>query len=393
MRVGLVCPYSLSVPGGVQDQVVGLARALGSLGHDVAIIAPGAVPAEPGGTSVGRAFRFRVNGSIAPMAPQPTAAVRTVRALRRGDFDVVHLHEPLAPSITVPALLAHPAPVVGTFHAAGDRTPYRWLGASLRRLADRIDARVAVSEVALQLARTHLGGSYELLFNGIDVDRFQATPLAEVSGPTILFLGRHEPRKGLDVLLDALSSLPPEVNVRIAGDGPATRRLRERHRDDARISWLGCLSEADKISELRSASVLCAPSRHGESFGMVLLEAMAAGTPAVASDVPGYRALSDQGEAVFLVPPGDPHVLAGGLLRVLSEDQLAARLRTRGNEHVRRFSMADLALRYVEIYERAEGERKLAAPRPKAGPAAAELVRRLSNRPPSTHEVVRSTDA
>jgi phosphatidylinositol alpha-mannosyltransferase len=349
----------------VQGQVLGLARALVGLGHDVAIIAPGAVPAAHRGTSVGRAFRFRVNGSIAPMAPQPTAAVRTVRALRRGGFDVVHLHEPLAPSITVPALLAHPAPVVGTFHAAGKRTAYRWLGSSLRRLAERIDARVAVSQAALDLAAAHLGGSYELLFNGIDVDRFRAAPRVAAEGPTILFLGRHEPRKGLDVLLDALSSLPPEVTVRVAGDGPATGRLRENHRNDRRISWLGRLSEEDKISELRTASVLCAPSRHGESFGMVLLEAMAAGTPAVASSVPGYLSVSDHGRAVLLVPPDDPRALARALLRVLSEGQLAARLRARGDEHVRRFSMADLALRYVEIYARANGTPELAAPHPR----------------------------
>jgi phosphatidyl-myo-inositol alpha-mannosyltransferase len=352
VRVGLVCPYSLSAPGGVQDQVVGLARALDGLGHHVAIVAPGQLPHDLGGSSAGRAFRFRVNGSIAPMAPQPSAAARAVRALRRGRFDLLHLHEPLAPSITIAALLAHPAPVVATFHAAGDRTPYRWLGASLRRLAEAIDARVAVSEPAAQLARRHLGGSYEVLFNGIDVGRFRAAAPADPDGPTILFLGRHEPRKGLDVLLDALPWLPAEVRVQVAGDGPCTAQLRDRHGGDRRVSWLGRLSEADKIRHLRGASVLCAPSRHGESFGMVLLEAMAAGTPAVASDVPGYRSLSGHGDAVVLVPPGDPRALAAGLLRVLSDHRLAAHLRRRADDRVRRFSMDELALRYVEIYER-----------------------------------------
>ena len=351
MRVALVCPYSLSAPGGVQDQVVGLARALAGLGHDIEIVAPGELPGDLRGTSAGRAFRFRVNGSVAPMAPQPAAAVRTVRALRRGGFDVLHLHEPLAPSITIPALLAHPAPVIGTFHAAGHRTPYRWLGGSARRLASGIDARVAVSEPAAQLAARHLGGSYELLFNGIDLARFREAPRADAAGRTILFLGRHEHRKGLDVVLDALRSLPPDVAVRVAGDGPVTTRLRERHRDP-RISWLGRLSEADKIRQLRAASVLCAPSRHGESFGIVLLEAMAAGTPAVASDVPGYRSLSDQSGAVLLVPPDDSRALAAGLLRVLSDPRLATTLRARGESQVRRFSMDELAARYVEIYER-----------------------------------------
>jgi phosphatidyl-myo-inositol alpha-mannosyltransferase len=350
VRIGLVCPYSLSAPGGVQQQVLGLARALERQGHEVSVVAPGEVPRDCSGISAGRAFGFRVNGSIAPMAPQPTAAARAVRAIRRGAFDVLHLHEPLAPSITIPVLLAHPAPMVGTFHAAGHRTPYRWAAPPLRGLASRIEVRVAVSEPAAQLAQQHLGGSYELLFNGIDVSRYRA-PVAGAPGTTILFLGRHEPRKGLDVLLDALPLLPRCVSVRVAGTGPATARLHERHLGDERIRWLGRLTEADKIRELHAASVLCAPSRHGESFGMVLLEAMAAGTPIVASDIPGYRSLSSQADAAHFVPPGDPNALAAGLLQVLSDHRLAADLRAKGAEIVARFSMDALALRYGQIYD------------------------------------------
>lgn len=357
MRVGMVCPYSLSEPGGVQDQVLGLARAVTRLGHGVVVIAPGEAP--PGMTveSVGRTFRFRVNGSTAPMAPHPLAAARTLRAVRKGGFDVLHLHEPLAPSITIPTLLAHPAPIVATFHAAGDQTPYRWLGTSLRHLADRIDVRVAVSEPAESLARRHLGGSYEILFNGVDLARFRGEPPPEAKDPTILFIGRHEPRKGLDVMLEALSLLPPEVTIRIAGDGAATVQLRERHSDNPRISWLGRLSDRDKVRHLRAASVLCAPSRYGESFGMVLLEAMAAGTPAVATDLPGYRLISDQGRAVHLVPPDDPPALAEGLRRVLFDDRLPIELRARGKDRARRFSLDALALRYVQLYERAATSR------------------------------------
>ena len=251
--------------------------------------------------------------------------------------------------VTIPVLLARPAPMVGTFHAAGHRTPYRWAAPLLRGLASSIDVRVAVSEPAAQLTRQHLGGSYELLFNGIDVSRYR-TPEAEAAGMTILFLGRHEPRKGLDVLLDALPLLPRCLSVRVAGHGPATARLRERHHGDERIRWLGQLTEADKIRELPTASVLCAPSRHCESFGMVLLEAMAAGTPIVASDVPGYRSLNSQADAAHLVPPGDPSALAAGLLQVLSDHRLAADLRATGAEIVTRLSM-DALLRYVQIYD------------------------------------------
>lgn len=347
MRIGLVCPYSLSSPGGVQVQVLGLARALQARGHEVSVIAPGDLPPGCVGTSVGRAWNFRVNGSIAPMAPVPTAAVRAVRAARQGNFDVLHLHEPLAPSITIPVLIAKPAPVVATFHAAGHRTPYRWLSRPLRRLSARIDVRVAVSEPAAQLARRHLGGAYELLFNGIDVSRYP--PPAVGCGSTILFLGRHEPRKGLDLLLDALSSLPPWVTVRVAGAGPVTDRLRERYRDE-RVRWLGRLTEEAKVRELRNADVLCAPSRHGESFGMVLLEAMAAGTPVVAADVPGYRCLAGTGDAVHFVPPDDAEALAAALLRVLSDPRLAADLRARGTTTASRYAMGELAARYADIY-------------------------------------------
>jgi phosphatidylinositol alpha-mannosyltransferase len=351
MRVGLVCPYSLSEPGGVQEQVLGLARALDCLGHDVRILAPGDLPPGCSGTPVGRTFRFRVNGSTAPMAPQPTAAARAVRAAGRGHFDALHLHEPVAPSITIPVLLAHPAPVVATFHAAGEHTPYRWFGPALRRIATRIDARIAVSDAAAQLARRHLGGDYQILFNGIDPCRYRA-PSGERKQQTILFLGRHEQRKGLDVLLDALGWLPPSITVRVAGDGPMTAGLRTRHRHDPRVSWLGRLSEAEKLRELRGASVLCAPARHGESFGYVLLEAMAAGTPVVASDIPGYRHLNRDAAAVCLVPPADPRALAAGLLGVLRDPDLAATLRARGDETVQRFSIDELARRYGEIYRR-----------------------------------------
>jgi phosphatidylinositol alpha-mannosyltransferase len=290
--------------------------------------------------------------------------VRTVRALRRG-FDVVHLHEPFAPSITIPALLgAGPMPVVGTFHAAGQRTPYRWLGRGVRPLARRISARVAVSEEAAALARRHLGGSYEIVGNGVDLSAYalpQADPLspeplcpeppaADADGPVVLFLGRHEPRKGLAVLLDAAASLPPGTSVWVAGDGPATRHLRERQTGDGRVVWLGRLSEADKVRALQAAAVLCAPSLGGESFGVVLLEAMASGTPVVASDLPGYR--SAAGEAAVYVPPGDAPALAEALGKVVTDASTASALRVRGRARATAQSMDRMVDRYEAIYER-----------------------------------------
>jgi phosphatidylinositol alpha-mannosyltransferase len=284
------------------------------------------------------------------MAPLPAALKRTMQILRRGGFDVIHLHEPLAPSITIAALAGHAAPVVATFHATGDRTPYRWLGPAVKPFANRIDRRVAVSPPAEQLARRYLGGTYEVLSNGIDLDRYKSAAFREVDVPTILFLGRHEPRKGLGVLLEAMANLPADVRLWVAGHGPLTVSLRRRYGGDRRIEWLGQLAEGDKIACLRAASVVCLPSLHGESFGVALLEAMAAQTPVVASDLPGYRQLGAGGGAL-LVRRGDPRSLAAGLLAVLRDSRLAEQLRMLGRERIQRFNIYQVAERYLEIYE------------------------------------------
>jgi phosphatidylinositol alpha-mannosyltransferase len=349
VRVGLVCPYSLTTPGGVQFQVLGLARALRVLGCEVQVLGPCDGPAPAGVTAVGRSYAFRVNGSIARMTLDPAAALRTIRALRQARVDVIHLHEPLAPSITIPVLLARPSPLVATFHAAGDRTPYRRLSGPARLLAQRIDVRVAVSDAARSLAHRYLGGSYEVVFNGIDIADETANPDARARS-TVLFLGRHEPRKGLEVLLESLSDLP-DVDLWVAGDGSATARLRARHASNPRITWLGTLSETEKAARLRAASVLCVPSLHGESFGVVLLEAMAAGTPVVASDLASYRAVARDGYEAILVPPGDAHAFARALRRALDEPATADRLRTLGKLRSQMFGMPDLAQRYLTIYE------------------------------------------
>lgn len=248
------------------------------------------------------------------------------------------------------ALLASAAPIVGTFHAAGERTPYRRLGSSLAGIANRIDVRVAVSLSAAQLAARHLGGDYEIFGNGIDPARFCVAAPAGVRRRGIVFLGRHEPRKGLRVLLDAVAALPSDTEVSIAGHGPETDGLRRRYRDP-RVRWLGVLDDASKIRVLRSAAVLCAPSLHGESFGMVLLEAMAAGTPVVASDIGGYRELAAGGAAACLVPPGDADALAAALGDLLANEPYAAQLRRGGVAQVRRYTMDSLARRYVAVYE------------------------------------------
>ena len=352
LRVGLVCPYSMSAPGGVQDQVKGLARSLTRMGHHAEVIAPGRCESvDVVSVGVGRSHDYATNGSIAPLAPQPTAAWRTMAAIHRGDFDVLHLHEPLAPSITLAALMTRGTPIVGTFHAAGDRTLYPWFAPPLRALAQRLDIRVAVSDSARALAQQFLGGTYEVLFNGVDLAAYAGPPPPRTPMPSVLFLGRHDPRKGLDVLLRASRQLPPDVILFVAGEGPDTAELRRTH-TGSRVRWLGRVSDAEKIRRLRSAWVVCAPSLHGESFGMVLLEAMAAGTPIVASDLPGYRSLTDDGNAAFLTPAGDPEGLADALSTALFNPTEAHERAERGAAIAARMSIETLASRYVSLYRR-----------------------------------------
>jgi phosphatidylinositol alpha-mannosyltransferase len=286
---------------------------------------------------------------VAPLAPDVSAQLRTMRALRDEEFDVVHLHEPLCPGPTVTALLTADSPMVGTFHRAGDSKAYSFLKPLVRWGARKLVARVAVSPDAMETARCALGGEYRLLFNGVEVERFaKATPWT-TDAPTILFVGRHEHRKGLGVLLDAMADLPGDVRLWVAGDGPETPALRTACRDE-RVEWLGRIDDEELASRLRGADVFCAPSLHGESFGVVLLESMAAHTPIVASDLPGYRNVAHPGEHALLVPPGDGVSLAAALRRVLGEPATRASLVEAGSARAEEFSMTRLADRYGEIY-------------------------------------------
>ena len=356
MRIGLVCPYSLSLPGGVQTQVLGLARELRLRGHEARVLGPcDGPPPEPFVTPLGNSIPTAANGSVAPLAPDVACALRTIRALRDEDFDVLHVHEPLVPGPASTTLFMHSAPIVGTFHRSGDSRTYRMIGPVVRAVADRIDVRCAVSDDARALAEHYLGGTYEQLYNGVEVARYRRGQPYKADGPSVFFCSRHEPRKGLSVLLDALARLPPDVRLWVASDGPETADLMVAHAGDPRVEWLGRISEDEKVARWRGASVFCAPSLHGESFGVILLESMAARTPIVASDLDGYRKVARPGVDALLVPPGDPEALAGALRRVLTEPELAEGLVAGGDERVGAFSMAALAARYEEIYDRVAG--------------------------------------
>ena len=353
MRIGLVCPYSLTLPGGVQGQVLALARSLRVLGHEVRVLGPcDGPPPDAGVTPLGNSIPTAANGSMAPLAPDPSAQLRTIRALRDERFDVVHLHEPLAPGVTQTALLFKSQPLVGTFHAAGESASYRWLNPVVRWLVAKLDLRCAVSADAMAMAREAVGGEYELVFNGVELEpwaKAEPWPRAE---PTIFFLGRHEPRKGLAVLLEAMGEMPAGVRLWVGSDGPETETLRRQVAGDPRIEWLGRLSDREKLERMRAADVFCAPSLHGESFGVVLIEAMAASTAVVASDLPGYANVARAGRDAILVPPGDAAALAAALRHVLDDPAFAARLVAAGEERAAEFSMERLAETYVELYER-----------------------------------------
>jgi len=356
MRVGMVCPYSLSIPGGVQAQVLGLARALRRRGYEVRVLGPcDGPPPEPFVTPLGDSLPTAANGSIAPLAPDPAAALRTMRTLRDEQFDVIHVHEPLAPGPALTTTTMHLAPTVGTFHAAGRSSTYRVIGRVLAPLLDRLDHKVVVSKDALALVQRYFGGDYEVLFNGVETEQIRAVAPRRHPRPAILFVGRHEERKGLQVLLEAVRLIEADVTVWVAGDGPDTQRLRASYGADGRIEWLGRITEADKLERLRGASVFCAPSLHGESFGIVLVEAMAAGTPVVASALDGYRNVATDGVDALLVPPGDPAALAAALTRTLTDRGLASALVAAGERRAADFAMAGLAERYAAIYARLAG--------------------------------------
>jgi phosphatidylinositol alpha-mannosyltransferase len=295
------------------------------------------------------------NGSVAPLAADPKAIRRTLEVLAAIRPDVLHLHEPLVPGPALTALLAGTVPAVGTFHASGRVPAYVWLRPAVRAVARRIGLRTAVSPEARTLAERWLGGACHVLPNGVEVERFAKAdpwPLPQTpggSGRAILFVGRHEPRKGLEVLLKAFSALDTDAVLWVAGEGPETAALAGSA--PANVEWLGRISDEELAGRLRTAAAFCAPSLHGESFGVVLLEAMAAGTPVVASDIAGYRDVARHDREAVLVPGGDVAALTEALRRVLDDPCLSARLVEAGTARAAGFSMERLAARYADLYE------------------------------------------
>jgi phosphatidylinositol alpha-mannosyltransferase len=358
LRVALVCPYAWDRFGGVQSHVRSLAATLRARGHDVLVLAPHSTPdaAPPEGVAyVGKAVPVPANGSVAALAFGPAVAAGARRALASFGPDVLHLHEPLIPSLSFLALRGSDVPAVGTFHAAAEWSfGYGVARGALAPMMRRLAVRTVVSDSARALVARYFPGEYALTPNGIDTGAFAgAAPRAYADGPTVVFFSRLERRKGLEVLIRAMAELRGEaVTLVVAGAGPEERRVKAlAARLDVDAVWLGRIPDADVAPLYRGASVYCAPGLGGESFGIVLVEAMAAGAPVVCSDLPGFRAVAS--DAAVLVPPGDPEALARALGGVLEDEAQAARMRAAGAEVAARFDWGRLAPRVEEVYERA----------------------------------------
>jgi len=347
MRIGLVCPYSLDVPGGVQNQVRDLAAVLAGRGHTVQVLAPGEPsPSLPDYvTTAGKAMPVRFNGSVARVAFGPRAVTRVRRWLADGGFDVLHVHEPSAPSVSMVALWASDIPVVGTFHSAMPRSRAMSSTASLLRpTMEKITARIAVSEAARDTLVQHIGGEPVVIPNGVSVAAFaEAAPRPEWStpGPTIAFLGRlDEPRKGLAVLLEAFPDVlarHPTARLLVAGRGDPDDWSGGPVAVSSHIEFLGQVSDDDRAGLLASATVYVAPQTGGESFGIVLVEAMAAGAAVAASALPAFRTVLGGGELGELFAVGDPTDLARAVNGLLDDEPRRTATAARGQVAVRRY--------------------------------------------------------
>jgi phosphatidylinositol alpha-mannosyltransferase len=360
VRIGIVCPYAWDVPGGVQFHIRDLAEHLIRLGHEVSVLAPADddTPVPPYVVSAGRAVPVPYNGSVARLNFGFLSAARVRRWLNDGGFDVLHIHEPVTPSLSILACWAANGPIVATFHTSNPRSRAMVAAEPLMQPAlEKISARIAVSEYARRTLVEHFGGDAVVIPNGVDVGFFaDAEPRPEWSGGTIGFVGRiNEPRKGLPTLLEALPRIlaaRPGVRLLVAGKGDeeeAVKGLPEEVR--ARIEFLGMVSDEEKASLLRSVDLYVAPNTGGESFGIILVEAMSASAPVLASDLDAFRQVLDGGAAGELFPVEDADALADAAIRLLGDPDRLAELRLAGRSHVQRFDWATVGADILSVYE------------------------------------------
>ena len=365
MRIGLVSPYDYSFPGGVVNHISYLARYFIQWGHDVRIIAPclkkGTQYFDEEVTAVGRPFPVPASGSIARVPLSPWLPSQIEDILDKGKFDVLHLHEPFTPMLSLSALLKSDCVNVGTFHACHSKPRGYWLAKPIiQRWLPKLHGKIAVSKSALDFVSRHLPGDYQVIPNGIDIEYFSPDGARREEFVddklNILFVGRLERRKGLDYLLRAFVKVKEHIpNVRLIVVGPGTR-LRSKYEKfikDMKLADVVCtdfVSSADMPAYYRSADIFCAPATGGESFGIVLLEAMASGKPVVASDIDGYSGLLAHGEDGLLVPPRDEDALAVALLTLLNDESLRYRMGTKGRAKAEEYSWVHVAQQVMDYY-------------------------------------------
>jgi phosphatidylinositol alpha-mannosyltransferase len=365
MRIGMVCPYSFDVPGGVQAHVLQLAEVMRKRGHTVSVLAPSSphVSLPDYVVSAGRAVPIPYNGSVARLQFSPVVHRRVRRWLTEGDFDVLHLHEPNAPSLSMWALRVAEGPIVATFHTSTTKSlTLTVFQGVLRPWHEKIVGRIAVSDLARRWQMEALGSDAVEIPNGVDVASFASAPrLAGYPRPgkTVLFLGRYdESRKGMAVLMDALPRVVerfPGVQLLIVGRGDEDELRSKAGELAGHLRFLGQVDDAAKASALRSADVYCAPHTGGESFGIVLVEAMAAGTPVVASDLHAFRRVLRDGEAGRLVPVDDGPALGAALVEVLENEVSRERYIAAGAEAVRRYDWSVVAEQIMRVYQTVAG--------------------------------------
>lgn len=371
MRIGIVTHAYFPHFGGVSENVAGVRRVLIKLGHRVTVITAGArsAAADPGVVRIGGQWMVPWNGATVNFTHGLDLAARLSEIYRREELDLVHIHCPLAPMLPLAALRAAAGrPIVGMFHATADSNlGYRLFRPLLARDFARITVPVAVSDPARRFVAQYFPGDYRLVPNGVDIERFspRVRPQSSLRGDgraTILVMGRLDPRKGVEHAIDAMprvrEAIGP-VTLLIAGDGPRAARLRLRADKIAPglVRFLGAVPPAEVEGLYAAADCLCAPAVRNESFGIVLLEAMASARPVVASDISGYRLLVEPGENGLLVPPAHPEALAQALIAVLSDRRRAAAMGEAGRARALLFSWERVTARLLQVYREALGER------------------------------------
>jgi phosphatidylinositol alpha-mannosyltransferase len=360
LRIGIVCPYSWDVPGGVQNHIRDLAEFLINNGHHVEVLAPATesenLPSYV--VSAGRAVSIPYNGAVARVLFGVGANSRVRSWINEGEFDLLHLHEPAIPSLSLLACWAGEGAMVGTFHAAAKyQKAIVAIGPILEPVIEKLSARIAVSESARSTLTAHLETDAIVIPNGIYADNYRnGSPRAEWQGNTIGFLGRfEEDRKGLPVLLDALpiiSRFIPDIRVLIAGPGDSQEVLDKVDPQlRNRVEFLGKVSEEDKANFLASVSLYIAPNTGGESFGIILAEAMAGGAAVVASDIPAFADVLGNGKYGALFESENSESLAKVIIDLLRDETKREQLASSGAVHAQRFDWSQVGEEIFEVYE------------------------------------------